>query len=56
MPDTHNNPSLKEQLRVMEDMYERVRLKNLRLTLERDEARRDAKHLQDLVNELRKQK
>lgn len=50
MADTHLPPTLKEQNRVLEDMYERVRLLNLRLEKRLAEAMNDAKHLQDVVN------
>ena len=51
MADTHNDPTPKQQLRILEDMYERVRLLNLRLRKELGEAIEDAKHMQDVANE-----
>lgn len=49
MADPHHSPSLKDHVRVMEDMYERIRIVNLRLTKQLADAIADAKHLQDAI-------
>lgn len=51
MPYDHHAPlSLKERLDISDDMYERIRLHNVKLTKQLAEAETDAKHLQDVLN------